>query len=94
MNEEKNVLQIENLSFTDAELFNVVANYEISEMTCIANSMYNSSPDALEFQIPVIQIISIVWRDLDITKALSENERNQVERDFKMQNALNLEVLW
>ena len=90
MNTEKNVLQIENLSFTDAELFNVVANYEITELTC----MSDTSPDAIEFEVPVIQIISIFWRDLDITKTLSENERKQVERDFKMQKTLNLEILW
>jgi hypothetical protein len=49
----QNILQIENLSFTDAELFNVVANYEISEITC----MSDASPDAIEFEVPVIQII-------------------------------------
>jgi hypothetical protein len=87
---EVKVLVLDNLSLKNGELFDVSVFYEYEMLT----AMSNGGPDAIEVEYPVIQIISLMWNDLNVTKILSESERNIVERDLKMQLPLILEILW
>ena len=84
------VLVLDNLSLKNGELFDVSVFYEYD--TLFAHS--NTSPDAEEFEVPIIQVISIMWNDLNVTKLLSESERNVVEKDIQMKMPLILEIYW
>ena len=63
MKEENQVLNLEHLSLKNGELFDVSVFFQYDSFTVHTNA----SPAADEVEIPVIQVISVMWNDLNVT---------------------------